>query len=273
MNYPQLLKHIMNEGVVVNPRGREVREVMKTQLTIEPYSNLYAWKNARPIEKIEGYLWEELAWYMSGERKAEHIAKFAGLWDKIKNSDGTLNSNYGFLVFYNRTWHPSLGLVTSTPFQWAVKCLKNDRYSRQAVMTYNTGGFNFEGNDDYICTQHQAFFIRDNVLRCFIALRSSDAIFGLTFNMPWWSLVHQQLWQYLKEFYPDLQLGDIELDIYSAHIYSIHYKLVESMLAEKPERYRLAVEQRIPISGNLELSWYRENLKNYITITKQGDEK
>ena len=270
MNYPELLKHIMTNGAVVKPRGSEVREIVKAQLTVSPSCNIYAWPAARPIEKIESYLWEELAWYMSGDRNADRISKHAKLWDKIKNPDGTLNSNYGYLVFYNRTWHPSLGLVTNSPFHWAVKALKNDPDSRQAIMTYNTGGFNFEGNNDYICTQHQAFLIRDGKLRCFIALRSSDAIFGLTFNMPWWSLVHQQLWHYLRDYYPDLQLGDIEVDIYSAHIYSQHYKLVESMIAEEPARHRLEVKKRIPISGPRDLDWYRKNLHDYIAINLEA---
>lgn len=268
MNYPDLLANIMANGKVIAPRKREIREIVKARLEIHPYVNIYAWPAARSIEKIEGYLWKELAWYMSGNRDAQHIAQFAGMWDKIKNPDGSLNSNYGHLVFYNRTRHPSLGDVCATPFEWARSCLLADQDSRQAVITYNTGGFNFAGNDDYICTQHQSFLIRDGLLRCFIALRSSDAIFGLTFNMPWWSLVHQQLWRSLREQYPGLRLGSIEIDIYSAHIYAHHYKLVEDMLREKPERYWLGVERAIPIgAGGAE--WYQNHIREFVKIRSQ----
>ena len=270
-SYPELLKNIMAEGQVVKPHGREVRELMKAQLTVTPACNIYAWPGVRPIEKIQDYLWKEMAWYMSGDRHANHISKYAGLWDKIKNPDGTLNSNYGHLVFYNRTWHPSLGLVTLTPFQWAVNRLKNDIDSRQAVITYNTGGFNFDGNDDYICTQHQAFFIRDNVLRCFIALRSSDAIFGLTFNMPWWSLVHQQLLLELRRYYPKLTLGNIEVDIYSAHVYRQHYGLVEALIAGKPDRWWLSVDIPIPTKGGAPMDWYERHLKDYVSINNHEE--
>lgn len=266
MNYPELLKHIMQKGKVVDPRGREVCEFMKTRLIVDPEANIFAFPKARPIEKLEAYLWQELAWYMSGDRHSKHIAKFASLWDKIKNPDGTLNSNYGHLVFYQRTPHPSLGLVTCTPFQWAVKALKMDPFCRQAVITYNNGGYNFEGNDDYICTQHQAFFIRDNVLLCYVALRSSDAIFGLPYNMPWWSLVHQQLWHALRPYYPNLIVGKIEVDIYSAHVYKQHYGLVERMLQENFEIYKLSVDRMIPTTGPHDLDWYRNHIKDFVKI-------
>lgn len=271
MTYPELLKHIMTTGHTAKPHGREIREVLKTQLEVTPACNLYAWPGIRPYDKIMAYLWNELAWYLSGDRMAKHIGKYAGLWEKIKNPDGTLNSNYGFLVFYNKTWHPSLGKIAMTPYQWALKVLRKDSDSRQAIMTYNTGGFNFDGNDDYICTQHQAFFIRDNVLRCFVALRSSDAIYGLTFNMPWWSLVHQQLWHDLKKYYPKLMLGNIEVDIYSAHVYAHHYELVDKMIALQPDRYWLNVDRVIPVStfGTMGFEMSRELVKDYITVVNK----
>ena len=266
MNYPELLRQIMNEGTTQAPAGREIREVVKTRLVVEPDCNIYAWPVARPLGKIASYLWHELAWYLSGDRDVAHISPHARLWDKIKNPDGTANSNYGHLVFYNKTKHPSLGNVTVTPFQWAFRSLKNDLSSRQAVITYNTGGFNFDGNYDYICTQHQAFLVRNNILRCFVALRSSDAIFGLTFNMPWWSLVQQQLLHELRFYYPSLQLGPIEVDIYSAHVYAQHYKLVEAMISEKPHRYQLRADEKIPISNKLGIEWYNEHLAELLSI-------
>lgn len=157
-----------------------------------------------------------------------------------------------------------MGPITKTPFEWAVYSLEKDRESRQAVMTYNTGAFNFEGNNDYICTQHQAFFIRKGRLECYIALRSSDAIFGLTYNMPWWSIVHQQLFLRLKEKYPELQLGAIRVTIYSAHIYEQHWSLVRSMLATDIKRYQAVLQRPIPLNHSIE--WYVENMASHIKI-------
>lgn len=269
--YPQLLNKIMAKGDIVKPHGREVKEILHARLEVSPFCNIYSWDEIRPIKKIIAYLWKELAWYLSGDRHALHISKYAGLWEKIKNSDGTLNSNYGHLVFHNRTHHPSLGEITLSPFQWASKCLLDDPDSRQAIMTYNTGGFNFVGNDDYICTQHQAFFIRQNKLICFIALRSSDAIFGLTYNMPWWSLVHQMLRLSLLSKYPDLELGGICVDIYSAHIYKQHYDLVGKMISRRPHKWLLSVNRQIPIKG-APMDWYERHLPDYVSINVSSKE-
>ena len=74
MRYKELLLQIMQAGEIISPRGQEVRELVKTHLRIDPSCNLYSWPKARPLEKITGYLWEELAWYLSGDRRADGIA-------------------------------------------------------------------------------------------------------------------------------------------------------------------------------------------------------
>lgn len=237
MNYYELLSKIYHEGEKVSPRGEETKELFNQQLTIRPGENLYCWREERTIDFVKKYLLKELAWYLSGDRSAEFISQHAKLWAQIKNQDGTLNSNYGHLVFYNRTNHPSMSDVSMSPFMWALWCLSSDPNSRRAVITYNTGGFNFPKNLDYICTQHQYFLIRKGRLECCIALRSSDAIWGLTFNIPWWSTVMQCLFLMLKKKYSALALGGFNVQIYSAHIYERHYKLVEKLLKSQQAAY------------------------------------
>jgi hypothetical protein len=158
MDYLTLLKTIMDEGKTINPRGEEVKELMHVQLEVD--ENIFAFSGVRELDFILNYWRREWAWYMTGDRLGTQVEPYAKLWTRIKNEDKTLNSNYGHLVFYNTTPHPSLSpqiKAIMTPFQWAHHSLKNDMNSRQAMITYNTGGFNFEGNKDYICTQHQAF--------------------------------------------------------------------------------------------------------------------
>lgn len=272
MNYPELLVKILAKGNKISPRGQEIKELNHVQLEVT--NNIFTFQGVRDLNFILNYYWCELAWYMSGDRRAEYIALCAKLWEKIKNPDGTLNSNYGYLIFYHRTHHPSVvgpqalypsvKVETMTPFDWAVHSLKNDKDSRQAVITYNNGGYNFEGNKDYICTQHQAFYIRQEKLNCYVALRSSDAIFGLTYNMPWWSIVQQQLRLALLPTYPNLQLGDIIVTIYSAHIYQQHYELVEKMLKTQIDRYHLELTSLIPLGKTLD--WYVSNIEHFLTI-------
>lgn len=259
MYYDELLHKIMTEG---QPVG-DTLELMHQELWV-PSTCLFDWPEARPLSKTLEYFKAELPWYLSGDRRAELISPHASLWDKIKNEDGTLNSNYGFLVFQQTTPHPTLKTSTLPAFEWAARALERDVNTRQGMVTYNNGGYNFEGNKDYICSQHQAFYIRKSAfghlhLLCFVALRSSDSIFGLTHNMPWWQLVYQQMYHRLLRTYPGLLVSDIVVDIYSSHIYSKHFTLVQKMMNEKPFKYDFFLAGELPLGQTFE--WYKEHLR------------
>jgi thymidylate synthase len=253
MEYVELLDAIMNEGEEV----KGTRELLEMTLHVNK-DCLYDFGAVRPLEHSLKYLQKELCWYLGGDRSAGRISEHAGLWDKIKNPDGTLNSNYGHLVFYSKTAHPSLGDVCLPAFEWAARALEKDWTTRQGMVTYNNGGYNFEGNRDYICSQHQAFYIRNNALHCFVALRSSDAIYGLTYNMPWWQFVYQQMWHRLRKTYPNLQEVEISVIIYSAHIYEKHYELVDKMLHNRYEQTKFVLQREIPLGKGQD--WYEDNL-------------
>jgi thymidylate synthase len=265
VDYIALLNLIMSHGQIIKTRNAETKEVMHVTLEIE--NNLYSFPGIRDLSFILNYWRREWAWYMSGNRDGAYIGEYAKLWARIKNEDGSLNSNYGHLVFYNRT--PHLGKITADiqtlpPFEWAAQALEADINSRQGMVTYNTGAFNWVGNKDYICSQHQAFYIRRGQLDCYIALRSSDAIFGLTYNMPWWSFVHQQLFKRLKRTYPSLRLGELKVTIYSAHIYKEHYALVERMLAAEYKTHHALLMKEVPLGFSAE--YYFDTIDEYLQI-------
>ena len=260
MDYFNLLYKISNSGAEINPRRLKIKELIDEKLSIESY-NFVATEPSRPLQKSLDYWLGELAWYMSGNRSAELIAPYSKFWDKIKNPDGTLNSNYGNLVYYKKR-------TDYTPFNWALNCLIKDKNSRQAMVLYNDREFYFDGNQDYICSQGQHFLIRDNKLICIIWLRSSDIIYGLNYNMAWWSMVHQDLFLSLKPFYPSVGLGNITVNIDSAHLYENHFELAAKMIREPKEYYFIRLLKPIPL--NKEFEWYKENVRSYVLIEKAG---
>jgi thymidylate synthase len=188
---------------------------------------------------------------MAGDRKAEYIQKYASLWSEIKTQDGLLNSNYGWLVFYNQNGN------AMNPFKWAMHSLINDKDSRQALITFNTGQFNIVGTKDYICTQYMHFMIRNNQLICFVGLRSSDSIFGLPNNIPFWKFVQLQALIILKNKYPDLKIGFIKVNIDSSHIYGRHFVLVEKMLKSSPKTFNMKLTTEVPLNGNADFYYIR----------------
>ena len=264
MSYFELLKNILQYGRVIgtkpdseNINRREmIKELIDVKLEFGCY-NYIATKSARPVEKTSAYFKGELPWYMSGDRKNCHILPYSRFWEKIQNPDGTANSNYGWLVFHLRRG----GL---TAYEFALKSLEADPNSRQAIVLYNDRMFNVPESKDYICSQYQHFLIRENTLFCIVGLRSSDAIFGLQYNMPWWSIVHQRMRIDLLHKYPKLKLGKISVNISSAHLYKKHFDLANAILHDKPENKFVKLLKPWPYCRGFE--FYRDNLDEFVSM-------
>lgn len=256
MRYFDLLAKVYNKGSFVKSRGLMTKELIGETLTVDNY-NAVSVEPCRSWEDVSRYLYAEWAWYLTGDRTLDVIRPYSKFWDKIANSDGTINSNYGDLVFYrkNRAW---------TSYEWAYYHLCLDKETRKAIILYNDRKFFFKENKDLICNQYQQFFIRDNTLHSIMALRSSDMIFGLTFNIPWWSLVQQQLFLRLrKHYYPELKLGPIQALLGSVHIYENKLSLVEDMLFSTKKEYRfLELKTDFPLFQDFE--YYQMFLTKWI---------
>jgi len=243
--YFDLLQGINLVGQVVSPRNRETKELLGQVLTLNDY-NAVSTKIARSWEQVKAYLYPELAWYMSGERDITKIKPYSKMWEDIRNSDGTANSNYGDLVFYRKNQY---GI---TSFDWALKCLMEDKDTRKGIVLYNDRNLFYPNNRDLICNQYQQFVIREDFLYCFVTLRSSDAIYGLTYNMPWWSFVHQMMFRHLLHLYPYLKLGKITAFLGSVHIYDNKYQLVNDMLRDDFEYRFLQLYETVPLGRSFE---------------------
>lgn len=257
MDYYSLLRKVYHGGDLVETRGLKTKELTGVILEVKDY-NFFATPVHREFEDVWSYYMAEMAWYMSGDRTLDKILPYSKFWGNIRNADGTINSNYGDLVFYRQNEH---GM---TSFVWAYEALKEDKLTRKAIVLYNDRCFFHKDTKDLICNQYQHFLIRDNELICFVALRSSDAIFGLQYNVPFWSFVHQQLLLKLKAFYPDLKLGKIEAFISSSHIYENKFELVEKILASKQQKFFVRWHSIVPLGKSFE--FYMENLHMHYSV-------
>lgn len=267
MEYFELLRKILYSGQEYKPRGLRIKEIINAQLVIPSHYNYIGTEKSRKFNDTIKYSMGELAWYFSGDRKIEKILPYSSFWEKIKNKDNTANSNYGYLIFYKECRIGDNGTPgRTTTFSWAVSKLLEDKHTRQANILYNSRDYYFPGNKDFICSQYQHFLIRNNKLICIIGLRSSDAIYGLTYNIPWWSMVQQMVYLSIIEKYPEVTLGSIYVNISSAHLYENHFKLAENMLKENKEAYYLKLVNTIPLWKPVK--WYEDNIENYIGITK-----
>lgn len=247
MRYFDVLKMVYMGGMDVKVRELNTKEMLGTLMVLEGYNSIST-KTHRTWESIKAYLYPELAWYMSGDRNIDKIRPYSKFWDQIRNPDKTINSNYGDLVFYRKN---SLGINS---FDWALEALKQDQNTRKALILYNDRELFFPENKDLICNQYQQFFIRDNQLIGVVCLRSSDMIYGLTYNMPWWSLVQQQLFHRLKEYgnHPDLELGGMLAFLGSVHVYENKFELTENMLKDEMKYHFLTLSEALPLGKTFE---------------------
>lgn len=206
-------------GSVSQPRDLKVKELLFDHIEIDPRQPIADFA-ARPFNWK--YLAGELAWYLKQDRDVNYIGAFSSFWSNITNPDtNEINSNYGSLVFNN----DQLG--------WVIKSLIKDSNSRQAIMFFNQPKFQFEGNKDFVCTMYANFMIRDGKLDMKVQMRSNDIFYGLTFDAPFFSFLHQSVFLILKDTYSDLQLGTYHHFADNIHFYERHFELADKIRVEK----------------------------------------
>ena len=211
--YLELASLLFHYGEEVSPRDKTTIELVNVQFhLLNPMQSVIT----IPERKLSlKYLEAELDWYISGDRHIKNIKDHATIWSEIANDKGKINSNYGAFVFHD--------LMNSgdTQFEWCLKQLKKDPDSRQAVINYNDPSHKYDDNKDFVCTIAQQFLIRNGFLHCTTMARSNDFIYGLPYDIPWFTFVQEKLAKDLK-----LKLGIYTHFVTSLHVYKKHFKLL-----------------------------------------------
>lgn len=232
--YETLLRTLLkNPEYQSAPRDQKINEITNCKFTIrKPEYCFYG--NGRRSSQFK-YIAAELLWYLSGDKSVDFISQFSKFWKKLENCDDTVNSNYGWLLFYEK-YAP----VWTTQWQWAFDSLWNDKDTRQAVMHFNLPKHQFLDNKDFVCTMYGDFLIRDNKLHFTIHMRSNDVILGLPTDIPFFCILQMNMLNCLKqERYPDLELGTYTHFVNSMHLYERNFQLVSEMLDHKFEEQSL----------------------------------
>jgi len=222
--YRQILDYIYNDpDYETSPRGLKIREATNLEIVLtDPTSNLFY--NPKRSPKFK-YLYPELLWYFSGRNDLEFISRYSTFWNRIANDDGTVNSAYGHLLFNQKNKY------AYTEYQWAYESLINDKDSRQAILRFNKPEHSYLNNKDFVCTLNGIFHIRDNALNFTTTMRSQDVWFGIIYDIPFYTILQQQMLNHLKPIYPELELGSYTHYVLSEHIYEKDFKAVEEMLS------------------------------------------
>ena len=246
--YIDLISDIKTNGFKSSPRGQEVTELLFKDLRVTNSETIVdsKFRNTADSTTPEGrYLRAEFMWYMSGYLQPDYIARFGRMWDSLRNPkserrypphevkihENKVNSNYGYHVFYKPVTeipiykYNLLRSYPDSPFSYVVRTLNRDPHSRQAIIQYTLPNIYKDGVRDFTCTQTQHFLVRGGRLYNLVHIRSSDAVKGLTFDIPWWDIVGQLLARVLG-----VQYSDMLVHIGSAHYYERDYDLIDNLL-------------------------------------------
>lgn len=226
-SYLNLLEGLMTNGKEKSPRGQKVKYFQNYLFEVDHPGDVYTCESRKyPVK----YLNHELNLYFSGELSAEKFGEASKFWLQLANPDGTINSNYGYLIFH-KPIENKFGTIKN---QWtyAKTQLLNDKDTRQALMFVSSPHVQFEGNKDFICTLNYCFNIEDDTLNLTVNRRSQDVILGLTFDYAWEYLLLVKMHNELLEKYPDLKIGSYTMFCNNVHVYERNFDLVNKMIAD-----------------------------------------
>lgn len=164
------------------------------------------------------YVSRELQWYGSQSLSVNDIPGGPPkIWRDVAASDGTILSNYGYLL---------LSASNGDQFKHVVEHLRREPEGRRAVAVYTNpfvhDRWNEDGRRDFICTNTVGYYLRDGRLNVIVNMRSNDAVHGFRNDLAW-----QRYAQELVCDEIDAMPGTIIWQAASLHIYQRHYRLIE----------------------------------------------
>lgn len=207
------------------PRGQPVRERFDYQFKItKPKMEYLVTKDLERNKVIADYSQKEFDLYNSGSNRVEDFEKISKFWKNLANEDGTVNSAYGYLIWYL----VSHGVFT--PWAWCLQALKADKDTRQAILRFSLPQHFYVGNKDFTCTLHGFFSIREDKLNLTINMRSNDMMLGLVYDLPWFVSLIYRMVDELKSAYPELTVGSYTHTVHNIHIYDRNLDAINKML-------------------------------------------
>ena len=213
-------RELLKRGKTSSPRGLKTLELEDTWLTLTNSEEPIVSLKSRNLDLK--YLSGEMNWYISGNLDASEIAKYSTFWSKLADTNGTVNSNYGFLALKEK-------FAGKSQFEWCVERLKEDPDTRQAIINYNQPRHKYPGNKDFVCTLNQAFRKEDDKLTSRVFMRSNDLIYGLTYDLPWFTYLQGRVAAEVG-----LKAGTYHHYAASLHVYEKHFKMLEEIASDSP---------------------------------------
>ena len=165
-------------------------------------------------EPNEDYIEREILWYDSESLNIHDMKPpIPQIWRDIARPDGTINSNYGYLLYSQEN---------GAQFDKVYAALRRDINTRQAIAIYTRPSIHVEAGRDFICTNTVQYVVRHDELHVIVNMRSNDVVFGYRNDYAWQRAVQIRLCRLLS-----IDPGDIFWQTGSLHVYPRHFGLVK----------------------------------------------
>lgn len=227
----------------VAPRGMKIKERLGVFFEIQMPRNRLLYVPERKFSLP--YTIAETLWYLTGDNTTEWISEYSSFWKKI-SEDGKAHSAYGQHIFGKNNIPLStnpIAVDSNSESQWeyVLRELRNDPDSRRAVMHIRQPKHSWIAEKDVPCTLTLQFILRDNKLNLITNMRSSDLIYGLSYDVPAFTFLQELM---------ALELG-VELGWYrhlsaSLHIYERHFEMCENIMKNDPRRESWVYTPQMP---------------------------
>lgn len=220
--YQELNKKVENKEFLEDKTGVKYVEIIAPKIVFDLNNAGDGYIDFENRKSPRKYIDKEKEWYLSEELKIDKVSDVE-IWNKVCDANKEINSNYGYLVF---------GKGNFSQYAHAYHALWNHSDTRQAIIIYTRPSIHLEQNDmggsDFICTNFQQFFIRNNKLYCVTSMRSNDCIFGTFNDVPWFVYVAKRMYNDLKSIvkYNNIELGEMTFIPNSFHCYERHFDLL-----------------------------------------------
>lgn len=161
-----------------------------------------------------------------------NIKQLSKVWQVIANPDGTINANYGHMVYKLKdAGNSKFSDNFQSQWDWAKSRLLLLKKTNQSYLHFNRPQHQWDENLDQPCCMFIQFQIRDNRLSLYVNMRSNDAVYGLPYNLLYFvKLMHRMLAELKAVKYPELTLGDLFYHTTSLHYYMKHAQRMRDML-------------------------------------------
>ena len=212
-----VLRSILAEGQKCAPRGMRTLELFPVNFTLNNPRKRCVLNPTRrwSLPLALG----EFCWHVSGSNHVSFIEYYAPQWKQFAEEDLILGSCYGHRIF-----RPDV----NNESQWRrlITLLRKDPDSRRAVLTFNDPSLALSVHaKDVPCSSTAQFLIRSGELHAFVCMRSNDAIWGLPYDVFFFTMLQELLACELG-----VELGTYSHFATSLHLYERHFDLANEII-------------------------------------------